>query len=82
MPYSSGVSSSQDAASTWSEVTPLCLHSRYFGVLRRRPEIRRFFDGLEVVEPGVVDVNSWRPDGREEQQAAVLIEYGGVARKP
>ncbi|MGH3319146.1 MAG: SAM-dependent methyltransferase [Streptosporangiaceae bacterium] len=54
----------------------------HFGKLRKRSEIRRFFEGLDVIDPGLVDVNTWRPDGREEQQAAVLIEYGGVARKP
>lgn len=24
-------------------------------------QVRRFFDGLELVEPGVVPVNHWRP---------------------
>jgi len=53
-----------------------------FGRFRSRQEVRAFFDGLEVVKPGLVDVNDWRPDGREEEQSTLWIEFGGVARKP
>jgi hypothetical protein len=53
-----------------------------FGRFRKRQEVRAFFDGLEVVEPGLVDVNDWYPDGREEEQSSRWIEFGGVARKP
>lgn len=52
-----------------------------FGKLRKKSEIRRFFDGLEIADPGLVDVNAWRPDGREEEQTTAWIEYGGVGRK-
>jgi hypothetical protein len=51
--------------------------------LRNRDEIARFFAGTELVEPGVVPIDEWRPDttrqGREEQRIAL---YGGVGRKP
>ncbi|HEY7429699.1 MAG TPA: SAM-dependent methyltransferase [Streptosporangiaceae bacterium] len=30
--------------------------------MRTRAEIQRFFDGFELVAPGVVDIPSWRPD--------------------
>jgi hypothetical protein len=53
----------------------------HFGRVRTKHEVRRFFGSLEIVEPGLVDVNTWRPDGREEQQAIRWVEYGGVARK-
>ncbi len=33
------------------------------GRLRSRAEIGRFFDGFELVDPGVVLVATWRPDG-------------------
>jgi hypothetical protein len=47
----------------------------------RDPEaIAGFFDGLEVVEPGVVSVSLWRPDPRQPQPAPV-DEFCGVARK-
>ncbi|MBT1189728.1 hypothetical protein HET69_38560 [Streptomyces sp. CJ_13] len=32
-------------------------------VMRSRAEITRFFDGFELVEPGVVAMPNWRPDG-------------------
>jgi hypothetical protein len=53
-----------------------------FGRLRRKQEVRAFFEGLELVEPGLVNITAWRPDGREEDQTTAGIEFGGVARKP
>jgi hypothetical protein len=53
-----------------------------FGRFRRKAEVRAFFDGLEVIQPGLVDVNEWHPDGREEHQSSIWIEFGGLARKP
>jgi|SRR5579875_2322794 len=53
-----------------------------FGQIRRRQEVRSFFGQLEPVEPGLVNITAWRPDGREEEQSERWIEFGGVARKP
>jgi hypothetical protein len=55
--------------------------------VRSRAEIERFFDGLELVEPGLVVLPRWRPDGSGADEAsqpsdAVVAVYGGVARKP
>jgi S-adenosyl methyltransferase len=41
-----------------------------------------FFEGLEPVEPGLVNINDWRPDGRREEQSRQWIVFGGAARKP
>ncbi|GAA0253755.1 SAM-dependent methyltransferase [Cryptosporangium japonicum] len=53
---------------------------------RRREEIARFFDGLELAEPGVVLVQRWRPgpDDRisAEEPGERAPVYGAVARKP
>ncbi|WP_158890985.1 SAM-dependent methyltransferase [Amycolatopsis anabasis] len=51
---------------------------------RRREAIERFFDGLELFDPGVVPVRDWWPEGpRLEPLAdADRIMVGGVARKP
>jgi O-methyltransferase involved in polyketide biosynthesis len=50
--------------------------------LLRSPErIARFFDGLELVEPGVVSVSRWRPDPSPSGPPAEVSTYGGVARK-
>jgi len=48
---------------------------------RTRDEVTRLFAGLELVEPGVVTLQDWRPDSDLEarNQAAA---WAGVARKP
>ena len=51
----------------------------------RSPEqIAGFFDGLELVEPGVVSCPRWRPDPANGSGGlpAELDEFGGVGRKP
>jgi hypothetical protein len=53
-----------------------------FGRIRKKQEVRDFFDGLELVEPGLVNITAWRPDGQEEEQSQQWIVFGGVARKP
>jgi hypothetical protein len=50
--------------------------------LRSIEQITRFFDGLELVEPGVVSVPRWRPEANPFGVAAELDEFGGVGRKP
>lgn len=48
---------------------------------RPRTEILACFNGLELVDPGLVRISEWRPDGRvpREQQEAAL--YGGIGVK-
>lgn len=53
-----------------------------YGGVRTQRQVRAFFDGLELVEPGLVNVATWRPDGREEEQSEQWIMFGGVGRKP
>ena len=50
--------------------------------LRSRAEVGGFFDGLEVVEPGVVSLLRWRPDEPSTFTDAQVALYGGVGRKP
>ena len=53
------------------------------GRFRTREEQLRYFDGLELVDPGFVYVNDWRPDGQTPTDSPVYRLYaGGVARKP
>jgi O-methyltransferase involved in polyketide biosynthesis len=47
---------------------------------RDRETVARFFDGLDLVEPGVVKVTEWRPDSELEASAPASL-WGGVARK-
>jgi len=48
---------------------------------RNRAEVTRFFDGLELVEPGVVPVQRWRPSSEVESRSRSAM-WGGLARKP
>ena len=48
--------------------------------LRTPEELASFFEGLELVEPGVVSCPLWRP-GPGDSTAEVDV-FGGVARKP
>lgn len=50
--------------------------------LRTMDEIRAYFDGLELVEPGVVSVPRWRPDPAASQGPQDVGQAGGVGRKP
>jgi S-adenosyl methyltransferase len=48
--------------------------------LRGPEQFERYFEGLELVEPGVVPMVQWRPDPDTEQ--APIYSYCGVGRKP
>lgn len=53
------------------------------GRFRTRDEQLRYFDGLELVDPGFVYANDWRPDDDTPTDSPVHTLYaGGVARKP
>ncbi|MEQ4723113.1 SAM-dependent methyltransferase [Nonomuraea sp. B19D2] len=54
------------------------------GYFRDRASITAFFDGLVLVEPGVVHFPEWHPDERIPGPLAIWEELllGGVARKP
>ena len=50
---------------------------------RPRDEVLRFFEGFELVDPGLVYVRQWRPDNPLSAQLAKRIgKLGGVGRKP
>jgi hypothetical protein len=51
-------------------------------VPRSHQEISRFFDGLEMVEPGLVQLHRWRPGTGLDDTGRDLAAYGAVARKP
>jgi len=50
--------------------------------VRPRHEVARFFEGLELLEPGLVLAHRWRPDEPSELTDAQVSCYAGVARKP
>ncbi|MCF6526607.1 SAM-dependent methyltransferase [Streptomyces sp. JJ36] len=48
----------------------------------RSPEqIAGFFEGLELLEPGVVSCPHWRPEALPFGEPPVIAAYGGLARK-
>ena len=52
--------------------------------LRSPEQIASFFDGLELVEPGLVSVPRWRPDPADAggDLPTEVDAFGGVGRKP
>ena len=54
------------------------------GRIRSRAEITAFFDGLDLVDPGVVFLPEWRPDRPVSYPLEVggQLILGGMARKP
>ncbi|MGP4115353.1 SAM-dependent methyltransferase [Streptomyces sp. 4N509B] len=53
------------------------------GYMREEAEIVALFDGLDLLEPGVVLLPRWRPEGAvsEPLDASELVAIGGMARK-
>jgi trans-aconitate methyltransferase len=48
---------------------------------RSREQVARFFDGLDLIEPGVVPIQQWRPESDLEAAARAGM-WGGVGEKP
>jgi hypothetical protein len=66
----------EEAIGVWNANAPLSYH------LRRPEELGRFLEGLEVVEPGLVPCNSWRPaPGVSGDELREVDEFGAVGRK-
>jgi trans-aconitate methyltransferase len=49
---------------------------------RSHPEIARFFERLEMIEPGLVQLHRWRPGPGVGDNNRNLAAYGGIGRKP
>ena len=47
-----------------------------------RDEVARFFTGLDLIEPGLVQVRQWRPDRGDSAPEGVFSNHGAVGRKP
>jgi hypothetical protein len=46
--------------------------------VRTPQQITRFFDGLDLLDPGLVTCSRWRPDGNDTTPTS---EFGAVGRK-
>jgi O-methyltransferase involved in polyketide biosynthesis len=53
--------------------------------MRSRDQVARFFDGLEMLEPGFVSMGDWWPEDQRDAEAASAMPgsgYVGIGRKP
>ncbi|WP_432825093.1 SAM-dependent methyltransferase [Dactylosporangium sp. CA-092794] len=68
----------------WDRVAAIFARDGVTLRVRSRAEIARFFDGLDLLDPGLPLVTRWRPDAAVNLAAtdAEVAVYGGVARKP
>ena len=65
-----------EAVRQWNEASPTPI------VVRTPGQIADFFDGLELLEPGVVSTTQWRPDPADPGSQKLMDEFGAVGRKP
>jgi len=49
---------------------------------RTQAEVAAFFAGLDLVEPGVVPLVTWRPDGETPADPLAAHSYAAMGRKP
>ncbi len=64
-----------EAVRQWNQVAPTPYH------LRTPAQIASFFEGLKLIEPGVVPCPRWRPDPQEAASAHDMDEYCALGRK-
>ncbi len=50
--------------------------------MRTQEEVARFFGGLNLVDPGLVQLHRWRPGPAGPEPRHDVAAYGGVGRKP
>ncbi|HWG13199.1 MAG TPA: SAM-dependent methyltransferase [Streptosporangiaceae bacterium] len=65
-----------DASRRYNTSSAVSIH------MRSREQITRFFDGLEILEPGLVLLGRWRPGPPDREPSRALPTYTAVGRKP
>jgi hypothetical protein len=73
------------APDEWAEMVSLYHRRGIPAQVRTADEVARFFDGLELLEPGVEVPHRWKPDADQPLADVTDAEasfYVGVARKP
>ena len=66
------------AAERWNQISPLPVF------LRDRATVERWFAvlGLDLIEPGIVELDRWRPTPGDPRYSGGMPLLGAVARKP
>jgi S-adenosyl methyltransferase len=72
----SSTEANTEAQRTWNE------HATEIITPRPRDQIMRFFDGLDLLEPGLVSLPQWRPENPVWNGPAEVAGYCGIGRKP
>lgn len=72
---------------TWERVIALYYQGGTPAQVRTREEGKRFFEGLDLIDPGIAVAHTWRPAPEDEERVAGLTDvqvagWGGVAIKP
>ncbi|MFC4561225.1 SAM-dependent methyltransferase [Nocardiopsis mangrovi] len=67
-----------------AELEKVLLSQLGTGRVRTPEELETYFEGLELLSPGLVPLPLWRPDGivRDSTSIAARFMTGGVGRKP
>ncbi|GAA3864610.1 SAM-dependent methyltransferase [Streptomyces lannensis] len=54
----------------------------HWGRVRQEKDVASWFEGMDILEPGLVEVSTWRPDTEvaPRQLTQEWIEFGGVGR--
>jgi O-methyltransferase involved in polyketide biosynthesis len=54
----------------------------HWGRVREQADVHRYFEGLEIMPPGLMEVSTWLPDSdlAPKQATHEWIEYGGLGR--
>ncbi|MFD1656696.1 SAM-dependent methyltransferase [Streptomyces caeni] len=54
----------------------------HWGRVRQEKDVAAWFEGMDILEPGLVEVSTWRPDSDvvPRQLTQEWIEFGGVGR--
>jgi hypothetical protein len=63
------------AAQRWNQLAQLPVF------LRDRAQVASWFTGLDLVDPGIVEVQEWRPSAADQRFPDGMPLLGAVARK-
>ncbi|HEV7629061.1 MAG TPA: SAM-dependent methyltransferase, partial [Streptomyces sp.] len=50
--------------------------------IRTKSEVLRFFEGTDLIEPGLTTTHRWRPDGESGITDKDAFFYAGIGKKP
>ncbi len=80
--HGTSATAEEDPAGVVGSVTSVYRRASAQLHVRSQPEIQRFFDGFELVEPGVVWMTEWRPDPGVPPTGQPRSLRAGVGHKP